>query len=171
MTTEQQQVFDRIRAFVLAGVSECESPIQHTRTVRVGLYDLTVTGRRGNGTGYAQATNMNGSHVVVECPLYFFYSDDDAKAIMLAINGEIGKRQAAEYYSAKGEADELAEVMRDWPGRGPDEDGEIFEPMSDEAMAAAQARNATLPLVDPFDDHYEMSIENELEWAAQARTW
>lgn len=69
----------------------------------------------------------------------------------LELNGEIGKRAAAEYYSAAGEADELAEVMAGWPGRGPDEDGEIFIPMSDEAMAEAQARADLVPLVDPFE--------------------
>ena len=74
----------------------------------------------------------------------------------LEVNGEIGKRQAAEYYSAQGEAAELAEVMKDWPGRGPDEDGETFEPMSDEEMKAAQARNYGAPLVDPFATEAEL---------------
>ena len=82
------------------------------------------------------------------------------RVCQLEINGEIGKRQAAEYYSAQGEAAELAEVMKDWPGRGPDEDGETFEPMSDEDMKAAQARNATLPMVDPFETAGEQVRRN-----------
>lgn len=91
----------------------------------------------------------------------------------LAKYGEIGKRQAAEYYNAQSEADELAEVMAERDERqlreaardpriplGPDDDGEAFTPMSDEEMRAAQNWHATRWAVDPFETPAETIKRN-----------
>lgn len=144
MTTEQQATFDRIRAFVLA--NEPESPVRESVSRTIGNYQFAVEGRK-RGSGYV--TVYEDTHcglIACESPLHFVFDLCEVESALSAIPGD---------------ERELRDAARD-PRipLGPDDDGEAFEPMGDEAMRAAQNWHATRWESDPFETPEETIRRN-----------